>query len=1151
MPDTKTCPRCGASLATDDPHGPCPSCLIRAGLIEEAVPETCGPSGLTGPLPKERAGERRTAPSVGNAAGAPSINTTVPSVDDQATTGLNGASSGGAADGVSPCFGDYELQGEIARGGMGVVYRARQISLNRTVALKLILGSQLANETDVRRFHGEAEAAANLDHPNIVPIYEVGVHQGQHYFSMKLIEGGSLTRQIGELVHKPRSAAALLATVARAVHRAHQRGIIHRDLKPSNILIDRDGEPHVTDFGLAKRIEADGDSGLTQSGAIMGTPSYMPPEQAGGRVRQLTTAVDVYALGAVLFELLAGRPPFQAESVMETLMQVLENEPRRPRSLNPRADRDLETIALKCLEKDPARRYGSAEALAEDLERWLNHEPIRARPVSVFERVAKWVTRRPAIAALCLTIVVLAIAGATGVLFQWQRSVTARNEAIRSDALARAADASARAAKADARAAQAEADKNHELAALQAQYRYFNLIKMADRYLRASNVAQAEQFLAACPANLRAWEWGYLKRLCHPELRSFVGAGVAFSPDGRFLAIDNGAQQTVTLLDTKAWTTARVFQGLSSHVACFAFSPDGKLLAAAGRDKTIKVWNAADARELAALKGHTGDFVRDLAFSRDGKLLASAGARLNPIQGGVMSDEVRIWDIAQARLVRAIPDAGHSVAFNPDGDRLAVCIERTVPIRGKTGVVGGALEVLDVKSGAAVWTIQADGSAERELHYSPDGTRLASSNGRSGEVRIRDAAGGRLLQTLHGHKEGVTCLAFSPDGKRLATGGADTAVKTWSLADGRELAAYHGHTARVTSVAFAPDGMTLASADGNGSVRIWDATTEPGTRTLPTFEHSPFVTVPSHDCKQLAMLRPRFFAVNLATAEAETGRLLHSLRTFAASEGFTSDIKLQFSGDGRTLASTDGKNLVQVWDLTTGHERAALKSHSHKVTALAFSPDGKTVATADSARSLKLWEVASGREQQTLLSEFSPLALAYSPDGRRLAVTGHGEALTEMAGESERPLILPGKGAVWDLAAARVLYALPDQRMRTVAVAFSPDGSRLATASWDGTAKLIDASFGKEINQLGGHTGHVNDVAFSPDGKRLVTCGADQTIKLWDVATGQEVLELSDGNSVERIAFSLDGGQIVASSEGRIKLWVSTRDGEPPPMTGP
>ncbi len=299
---------------------------------------------------------------------------------------------------VLPKFGDYELLEVVARGGMGVVYKARQISLQRIVALKMILSGQLASQDQVRRFYAEAEAAAALDHPAIVPIYEVGCHDGQHFYSMGFVEGTSLA---GRLLAGPlpsREAAELMTKTARAVAYAHEQGVIHRDLKPSNVLLDARREPRVTDFGLAKRLE--GDSELTASGSILGTASYMPPEQALGRIEEVGPLADIYSLGATLYTLLTGRPPFQASSTVETLRQVVEENPPPPRSLDPSLPRDLETICLKCLRKEPEKRYRSASELADDLQRWLNHEPIFARPQSIADKSLKWIRRRPAAAAL-------------------------------------------------------------------------------------------------------------------------------------------------------------------------------------------------------------------------------------------------------------------------------------------------------------------------------------------------------------------------------------------------------------------------------------------------------------------------------------------------------------------------------------------------------------------------------------------------------------------------------------------------------------------------------------------------------------------------------------------------------------------------------
>jgi tRNA A-37 threonylcarbamoyl transferase component Bud32 len=347
------CPVCGATVRQSASEGLCPRCLLRAAVQPP------------GPTPEgDAADEAGTSPTVG----PPPLR-----------------------------LGDYDLLAKLAEGGMGVVYKARQRSLNRLVALKLILAGRLATTDELRRFQTEAEAAARLDHPNIVPIYEVGLAEGRHFFAMKLIDGGPLSRPTDR--RRPEaSSARLLEQIARAVHHAHERGILHRDLKPANILIDAQGEPHVTDFGLARL--AGSDSSVTLPGTIVGTPSFMAPEQAAAGAAELTTAADVYSLGAVLYFLITGQPPFTGRSATETIQRVLHEDPPKPATVAPGCDPELEIICLKCLEKDPAQRYRSALELAEDLARWQRHEPLLARPAGWYERTRKWVRRRPAWAAL-------------------------------------------------------------------------------------------------------------------------------------------------------------------------------------------------------------------------------------------------------------------------------------------------------------------------------------------------------------------------------------------------------------------------------------------------------------------------------------------------------------------------------------------------------------------------------------------------------------------------------------------------------------------------------------------------------------------------------------------------------------------------------
>jgi tRNA A-37 threonylcarbamoyl transferase component Bud32 len=377
MKPTRACPKCAAPLPADAPQGHCPQCLLSLALEDQPTLTSISNPPPPGPRSYAEPPETETKhPVLGTRLGY---------------------------------VGDYELLEEIARGGMGVVYRARQSSLKRIVAVKMIRSGEFAGEAEVKRFRAEAEAAANLKHPNIVAIHEIGEHEGRHYFSMDYIEGKNLAQVCGGQPVAARQAAEWLKAIAEAVQFAHQRGVLHRDLKPQNILVDAEGRPHVTDFGLAKDLHAD--SGVTQTGAVMGSPSYMAPEQARGRNDLVGPASDVYSLGAVLYELLTGRAPFRGGSAMETLQRVANDEPARPRSLNQDAPADLETICLKCLEKEPVRRYPTARALAEDVGRFLAGEPIQAQPASVARRVMSWARRHPAVLAGAAALVMFALAG--------------------------------------------------------------------------------------------------------------------------------------------------------------------------------------------------------------------------------------------------------------------------------------------------------------------------------------------------------------------------------------------------------------------------------------------------------------------------------------------------------------------------------------------------------------------------------------------------------------------------------------------------------------------------------------------------------------------------------------------------------------------
>jgi WD40 repeat protein/tRNA A-37 threonylcarbamoyl transferase component Bud32 len=1017
---------------------------------------------------------------------------------------------------------------------MGVVYKALHKDLRRTVALKMLRGSALADPEYRERFSAEAQAVARLQHPNIIQVFEVGkvdwrcgdVDQSP-FIALEFVDGGSLTR-LTNRPQPPRTAAELVEKLARAVHSAHQVGVIHRDLKPANVLMTTDGEPKIADFGLAKQVGGERDESdryVTQVGMVMGTPEYMAPEQSVGNPP--APAFDIYALGVVLYELLTARVPFQDATPTETMVLARTQEPVSPRRLQPSVPRDLETICLKCLEKDPARRYPTAQSLADDLEQFRNGRTIQARRANAAERFGRWCRRNPVVAGLITSVVAIFLAAFVLV----SRSYWLAEQARQEEAWHRA-----------------ESERK-ERAERWERYRA-NTVAAASA-LQVHDVVAAGRLLDAVPDEYRNWEWRHF----HSRLdsaRVVLPCPGGLSDHTNLTADGKRAFQITPDRRIHVWDIAerRVIQTYESdsklHSACvmpdgnqFAYvaddravvltemdsgherrlSPpvgnceiwlraegDGKLVSAVGADQTIRVWDRK-----------SGNLVRDVRVDRPNvvtiDISTDARRACYQIYGSGKTRRLFVWDLETGKEIELPPHPRdlHFVKFSPTGERLLTVEDyRTNLIR-----------VWDPADGRLLGELSGHTNSITDHAFSPAGDRFATCS-RDQTIRIWDPTTWKLIAVLRGHRGAVLRIAFSPDGKRIASASEDQTIRTWDAASGQELAVLHGHTGSVLTVAYGRDGQEIVSASSDGTIRTWDAHAVETDGILRG--HSSYVYgVAFHPDGNLVASAGWDGAVRIW--EASSGRQVSSFDH--SHEMVVSSVA--FDPSGRLLASR-ARDAVRIWDLASGKEiyRWEVGVDSFHDSRIAFNATGELVAAGCDHNQIRIWNVKSGREATVLNGHGSSVRdVAFSPDGKFLA----------SAGDAGDKVV-----RIWDLSSSTTVHVLEGHTDCVYAVKFSGDSRWIASSSVDGTVRIWDTTHWHQVGVLN-HGPKVYDVAFSKDNSRLACACADNSIRFWDTSTYQEVAALRGHTYyVHALAFSPDGTRLASASGDRtVRIWDTVR----------
>ncbi len=1093
------------------------------------------------------------------------------------------ASLGKAAPTLPATFAGYEIRRELGRGGMGVVYEAWDPSLKRSVALKVILSGDHAGVEEVARFRKEAQAVAKLKHPNVVQILQFGEYEGRPFFALEYVAGGTLARALRAGPQPAGRAAAVVLALAEGMAVAHAAGIVHRDLKPGNVLLDGPQAdtaasappvPKITDFGLVKDLEDDGER--THAGRVMGTPSYMAPEQAEGRIDDLGPPADVYALGVILYEMLVGRPPFRGASAAETIDLVRKKDPLPPRQLQPSVPFDLETICLKCLRKDPHQRYESAEELADDLKRYQAGRPILARPVGVAEQAWKFYRRNPVVVwtaagvfALLLVVMGTAVYGAV--------AAVGEATALRDKTQAERDKGTAEVKKVEAEGKQAVAEQKLTLKESDL------LIGVCERELHSNgDSALAERNLNLFPEQYRGWEWHYLKRRLDGERKPLSGHtgglwSVAVHPDGTEVAtasIDGTVRRwdvatgTSTAFDGHRSKTEAVVKVVKQTGAADAIS--GLRIIGQGVDTAMSQVgggvrppvSVGDLPDPNKVPKHLTPVLR-VAYSRDGKYVASGaldpnvksvdvlklagGGGGNPASANFVG-RVLVWDrdghvaadfAEHKTLVTAL-------AFHPDGRHVA-----------SAGMEEGNAWKLWTWEGGKTRTVKSFPGHKGllgQIRFNGDGN-LAATGSTDGTAIVWDVAAGTPKWVFADHHATVHDLAFSADGHRLATAGMDGTVRVWDLTKPdptKDPVVLRGHIGSALGVAFSPDGMRVASGGFDRTVRVWDPAT--GTEKITLRGHTEAVWSVAFD-KSARLVSASFDGTARVwdpTATTDDGtvlaRNLVSARSQEEAEEDHRVNRLAYSRDGRRLATAGWDRTATLIDTADPTGTTTFK-HDGPVWGVAFSPTADRLVTGSWDTTVRVWDVATKRERPGVNGgPFAKLNLpvqsvAYSHKGKRIAAATWDGTVT-----------------VWDADSGEVKHTFHDHLLPVYDLAFSPDDTHLASAGGDRKAVVRSLTGGGKA-EMTDHTATVYRVAFDHTGKRLAVASWDQTVSLWrfDPARTSATRVLADvpvrhDDYITGVVFSPDGRRLATVGHDKtLREWNATTGqpvGEPRTQRG-